>query len=513
MKKSIKKLVSTSLLTAIAGQSLLTIVPVYAQDDLIPEIKIMSPFLEATAPETDNEIELKMEEYTGEKINVAWVPNSNYEDRMNIVLASGDLPHIMIIQQKTGSFVTAANAGAFWDLTDYLKDFPNLSKAEPEILKNASLNGRVYGVYRRRDIIRSAVALRKDWLDKLGLELPETTEDLYNIAKAFATQDPDGNGKDDTTGIIIPQWPGTIDTNSPFDVLANWFGAPNAWGLGEDGKLVPSFTTDEYLESLKYAKKLYDEGLINADFATLSSDGWNDEFINGRGGIIIDTYSRFNQIQSALKTSNPDTFSDMITFTGNLATEKGHFALPTQGYSGFLAIPKSSVKTEEELREVLTFIDKLNDKEMQILMNNGLEGVNFEVSDNFAVALGEDSNEIKLLASTVRSFAQIGTNVAGNEYYVAKPQTEAEIANFTRQREIMASDQEIAVFNVAAPYISQTYTQNGTQLDNIIKDARIQFIAGQIDEAGFKAAVELWKNTGGNQVIEELTEQYNANQQ
>lgn len=513
MKKAMKKMITNSLLTVIAGQSLLTITPVHAQDDLISEIKIMSPFLETAAPEADNEIELGIEEYTGEKISVSWVPNSNYEDRMNIVLASGDLPHVMIIQQKTGSFVTAANAGAFWDLTDYLADYPNLSQYDQEILNNSSLNGRVYGIYRRRDVVRSAVILRKDWLEAVGMEEPKTVEDLYNVAKAFATQDPDGNGKDDTTGIIIPQWPGTIDTNSPFDVLANWFGAPNAWGVGEDGKLVPSFTTDEYLESLKYAKKLYDEGLINADFATLASEGWNDEFINGRGGIIIDTYSRFNQIQSILKSSFPDTFSDMVTFTGNLASENGHTALPTQGYSGFLAIPKTSVKTEEELKEVLTFLDKLNDVEMQILMNNGLEGVNFEVSDGFAVTLNPDSNETKLLASTVRSYAQIGTNVAGNKYYVAKPQTDAEIANYEKQQELMKSDKEIAVFNVAAPYISATYTQNGTQLDNIIKDARIQFIAGQIDEEGFKAAVELWKNTGGNKVIEELTEQYNTNKE
>lgn len=512
MKKSFKKIITTTLLAGLTSQTLFTIPSVFAQDQLIEEMKIMSPFLEATAPEADNEIELGVEEYTGQKINVSWVPNSNYEDRMNIVLASGDLPHIMIIQQKTGSFVTAANAGAFWELTDYLKDYPNLSKVDPEILNNSSLNGKVYGIYRRRDVIRSAVTIRKDWLDAVGMEAPTNVEELYNVAKAFATQDPDGNGKDDTTGIIIPQWPGTIDTNSPFDVLANWFGAPNAWGVGEDGKLVPSFTTDEYLESLKYAKKLYDEGLINADFATLSSDGWNDELINGRGGIIIDTYSRFNQIQSALKAADPENFSNLITFTGNLESENGHFALPTQGYSGFLAIPKSSVKTEEELKQVLTFIDKLNDKEMQVLINNGLEGVNFEVSDGFASTINPDDNNNKVLASTVRSFAQIGTNVAGNEYYVAKPETEAEIENYHRQRELMASDEKIAVFNVAAPYISQTYTQNGTQLDNIIKDARIQFIAGQIDEEGFKAAVELWKNTGGNQVIEELTEQYKANQ-
>jgi hypothetical protein len=57
---------------------------------------------------------------------------------------------------------------------------------------------REFGVYRARDAMRTAVNLRKDWLDKLGLEIPKTTDDLYEVAKAFTELDPDGNGVDDT---------------------------------------------------------------------------------------------------------------------------------------------------------------------------------------------------------------------------------------------------------------------------------------------------------------------------
>jgi putative aldouronate transport system substrate-binding protein len=54
------------------------------------------------------------------------------------------------------------------------------------------------------------------------------------------------------------------------------------------------------------------------------------------------------------------------------------------------------------------------------------------------------------------------------------------------------------------------YAQVGQQLDNIIGDARIQYIVGQIDDAGFDAAIELWKKTGGDDYIREINELYKA---
>ncbi|MMZ69544.1 Lipoprotein LipO precursor [compost metagenome] len=52
------------------------------------------------------------------------------------------------------------------------------------------------------------------------------------------------------------------------------------------------------------------------------------------------------------------------------------------------------------------------------------------------------------------------------------------------------------------------YSQKGSQLDNIINDARIKFIVGQLDEAGLKAAFEVWRNTGGDELVNEMNELY-----
>lgn len=470
------------------------------------EITIMAPFIETAPPSNNNDLLKKIEDFTDEKINFNWVPNTNYQDKMNMTLASDSVPQVMVIQQKSGAFIKSAESGTFWDLSDKLKDYPNLSQADDAILMNSSVNGKVYGIYRNRDLVRSSVIIRKDWLDKLGLEMPKNTEDLYNIAKAFTEQDPDGNGKDDTTGIIIPQWPGSINTSSPYDMIATWFGAGNAW-KEENGKFTPSFQTEEYLESLDYIKDMIDNGYINRDFATLAADKWNDPFISGKGGIILDTYSRAMSINSLIEQGGEEG-SEVVTFTGNLAGPDGNvYAFPTDGYSGFLAIPKASVKTEEELDRVLTFLDKLNEKEAQILLNNGIEGVNFEVTDGKAVRINEGDSKADEIFNATKSYSQIGMNVTTQEeFYKTRAASEDTQALEDRRYELMDQDAEKVVMNPAAPYAPNTYSTKGAQLDQIIQDARIKYIAGQIDKKGWQDAIDLWSKSGGADLIKELNE-------
>ena len=71
------------------------------------------------------------------------------------------------------------------------------------------------------------------------------------MLKAFKEKDPDGNGKDDTYGLVMVKW--TAGWGAGFDQIKLWFGAPNVWGE-RDGQLVPEFEYDEYLEALKFMK-------------------------------------------------------------------------------------------------------------------------------------------------------------------------------------------------------------------------------------------------------------------
>ncbi|WP_035737727.1 extracellular solute-binding protein [Glycomyces arizonensis] len=473
--------------------------------DPLETLDIMAPYFSATPPEEDDPIDEALSEIAGVDLSVQWVPNSDYGAKTNTVLAGDDIPDVMVIQGKDQAFVQTAEAGGFWDLTDYLAsgDYPNLVTENPEVQEASSVNGKVYGVYRARDVIRHSVIIRQDWLENLGLELPETTDDLMEIARAFTEDDPDGNGEDDTYGMINIAWSG-LGNGSPYDAIEVWHGAGNLW-RDEGGELVPSFTTDEWKQALGYERELIQNGYVNPDYATLDGAKWNEPFLNGEGGIIIDVQSRAAQLVDLFKEQDPENYDQYVALAGQLDGPNGTYAMPTAGYSGFLAIPRSGVQTEEQLKEVLTVLDKLNTKDAQVLMNNGIEGDNFTVEDGYSV---DNPDRQDFTDQVTGAWAQLGMNVAGYEAYKAKPESEYDEQIAQLRLELQAEDLENAVFNPAASLVSPTYTTNGAQLDTIITDARIQYIAGQIDDAGLQDAIDQWYASGGEDVITEINDLY-----
>lgn len=491
--------------TASTGTDTATTTDTPKQQDPL-KLDIMLPIFKTNFPKDDSPVAAQIEKLTNTDIHFQWVPNASYTDKLNITLASGKLPSIIYIDNAKGaSFVNAAKSGAFWELSSYLKDYKFLSQANSVILNNSSVEGKTYGIYRSRNLGRNGIVYRKDWLENVGLSEPKTIDDFYNMLKAFKEKDPDKNGKDDTYGMVLVKWTG--GWASGFDTMKLWFGSPNKWGV-QDGKLVPEFETTGYMDALRFMKKLYDEKLINQDFAVYDSAKWVDPVVNNKAGVIVDvvdTAARIDdKIHAALKeagTEVPDDQNFMDVVGGVIGPDGTLHTLPTSGFAGLLSIPKSSVKTEDELKRVLGFIDQLSEPELQTLASFGLEGTHYTKNGEFA----EPSKDTVLLESEVEGLNQMLTFIPSTTAITVK-QTPLRL----KQTALMKENEQYVVPNPAEPFISTVYSQKGPQLDDIINDARIKYIVGQIDEAGFTAAIELWKKTGGNDLVDEMNQLYAA---
>lgn len=468
------------------------------------DLSIMLPIFKTNYPKDDGPVVTEIEKKTNTNIHLEWVPNASYTDKFNITLASGKLPHIIYVGDvKNPSFVNAAKSGAFWEVGKYLKEFPTLSQANPVIMNNSSIDGKNYGIYRGRALGRNGIFYRKDWLEAVGLQQPKTIDDFYNVLKAFKEKDPDKNGKADTYGMVLVKWTG--QWASGFDTIKLWFGAPNKWGV-VDGKLVPEHQTAEYLEALKFMKKLYDEKLINQDFAVFDSAKWMDPVVNNQAGLIVDVTDGAarldDRIHQALAKEGKDNpaihyVDNMIGVTG----KHGLKALPTSGFAGMLAIPKSTVKTEDELKRMLKFLDQMNEPELTTMAGFGLEGKHYTKDGNDIVP----SKDTALLESEVEGLNQMLPFIPEDRGLKVK-QTPLRLQTAKIQKEA----EQFVVANPAEPFISTVYSQKGQQLDNIINDARIKFIVGQSDEAALKAAFELWKKSGGDDLVKEMNDLYAA---
>ena len=456
-------------------------------------VNIMTMTFDTEPPSKSSEVWKALEDYTDTNINVEWAISSNYDDKLNIAFNSGDLPEIILIPSKIPSFVSGVRDGAFWELSEYLDEFPNLSKANDIVLQNSMIDGGVYGVYRSRPLGRNGVSIRKDWLENLDLEIPTTIEEFYEVLHAFTYDDPDGNGKDDTYGMTVSKYSG------PWDQMQIWFGAPNKWGEDADGKLQPDFMTDEYRDALNFFKKLYDEKLVNDDFAVMDPGEWSNPMKNHQSGVMINVLDEGHRIQEAIIEADP-SYEDPIDVFGAVEGPKGLRNLPTLGYNGMFAIPKTTVKTEEDLKKVLGFIDKLGDKEAQVLASNGLEGTHYELEDGEFVNLTTESNG---LAKDFNSLNQLLTFIPEDLAYAP---SQSELRDY--EEEIIKENEDIVIPDPAVSLLSTVYASKGQQLDNIIEDARIKYIVGQIDEKGLDEAVDLWLKSGGQEYIDEINELY-----
>lgn len=462
------------------------------------KLEIMVPAFNTELPDRNSPVIKALEEYTNTEITMQFVPNSSYGDKMNITLASGQLPHLMVVDRNSASYINAARSGAFWELGPYLQDYPNLSQANPIILNNSSVDGKTYGIYRGRTLGRMGISINKDWMTNLGLEAPKTIDEFYELLKAFKENDPDQNNKDDTYGMVVTKYAG------PWDIMQIWFGAPNKWGEDESGQLIPAHMTAEYKEALQFFRKLYDEGLVNEDFAVMDPAVWNDPIINGKAGVLVDVADASRRIDSKMQEKAERDTAYIDVFQAPVGP-KGHRDMPTSGYANVIAVSKSAVKSEDELKRVLEFLDQLGDVEMQMLLGYGIDDRHYKMVDGYIEKLttAEDVALNKELESLNQMLTFIGP---------LTPTLEMTPLN-EKIAQVQLDNEKIVVGNPAEPLISEVYAQKGQQLDNIIADARIMYIVGQIDEKGLDDAIALWRSSGGDEYVEEMNKLYQASKQ
>ncbi|MDF2962092.1 MAG: transporter substrate-binding protein, partial [Paenibacillus sp.] len=321
-------------------------------------------------PAKGNTIEQAIEKATNTKLNIQWVPASTYDEKINVMIASNELPKILKVNYVP-TVINAIQGGQFWEVGPLLKDYKNLSAQNPQYYENIKVDGKLYGIPQYREMGRPSLIYRKDTFDALGLKMPKTLDDWYNVVKTLSTSDPDKNGKNDTYGFMLDK-KYNEGQNSVLTRMAVSQGGVNRWGVDANGKLTPEFLTPQFMDVMKLFKRFYAEKLINQDFPALDSTEMDKSFEAGRVFLKINgVATNAANIQDRLVKVVPTAQLDITPWDG----PQGPKVAAQNGNNGLLVFPKSTVKTEAELKRILTFLDKLLDPEMSTLQKRGIEGV------------------------------------------------------------------------------------------------------------------------------------------
>lgn len=219
-----------------------------------------------------------------------WDGSEGYVRGLRLMLASGDIPEALkpYNMQLTAELI---EEGVAVPLDDFLakqgKDiYAQLSKEEWDAVRAQSSDGKIYYIPEINAIDRSPASfVRKDWLDRVGMQVPKTRDELVAMYRAFKTKDADGNGK---IGDEIPvsgrngmRW---LDDIFMMHGVAMFEGYPQWTWDPKSQQLMSEQISPAMKMSIEFLNYLYKEKLIDDVFMIQSAADWIAKINTGRVG-------------------------------------------------------------------------------------------------------------------------------------------------------------------------------------------------------------------------------------
>jgi putative aldouronate transport system substrate-binding protein len=317
---------------------------------------------------------------TGVRVVLDWQPgeDATYNDKVTLAFASGNAPDLVFMGGNDDFAMNIVRQGALQPLNDVLGKYANLSRVYNDAYWTQYGVGGVKSVLKPSNIYPLAargILIRQDWLDGLGLKMPGTVNDLFNVAKSFVAAKPDGQPVVGLTG---------RSNFSYFYALSSAYGCPspdvqNGWYFIDKAKrqLVFWNTTDAARAYFKEAFRWYSAGLIDPELMTAGGGPFWDKINQGKVGIICHNSSSVGwlttSIRQAQKTKTPSlAVVPALTGTGfkNPSGREGGFEM-NPAFEGYFGIPKGT----KNIDNVLKVLDFECTKEFADFVVFGAEGV------------------------------------------------------------------------------------------------------------------------------------------
>ncbi|MCG7214603.1 extracellular solute-binding protein [Paenibacillus mucilaginosus] len=300
----------------------------------------------------------------------------DYKNQLNVRMASSNYPDLFLVdKQQLKQF---SEQGLLLDLTPYKEKLkPTLDFIGEESVKKAVLGGKQFAIAKSPQVPYDTYWVRKDWLDKLGLKVPATPEELLEVSKAFKEKDPDGNGKADTFGL----------TGGKLGAFSTLFGA---YGVGfeggapsvyvKDGKMVHALYDGNIKAALGFIREFVASGSVDPELLANSGLQHRQKAIKGEAGIIYVDWPNMTKEQFVEQMKAVSANVNWVQ-VGALKGPGGAYASgwDTGKTAGLYAIPRALEKNPEKLQKVFDLLNYVSTKEGSLLVQYGVKGKHYNL--------------------------------------------------------------------------------------------------------------------------------------
>lgn len=432
----------------------------------------------------DNAYWTAVNERIGGELAPTIVPQADYREKFNAVMAGNDIPHTVLLtgDQLTMPRLPDLLGARFADLSEYLSGdaveaYPNLANIPTYAWRGARVDGRLWGVPVEQQVLTNVMMARVDLLSSIGVAPADvkTTDDFTDLCAEL-------------TAPSSGRW--AMGPFGPTMMLLFWaaFGVPNNWRQEPDGTLTKDWETDEYFAAVEYHLELSKQGYFHPDFTGYTVTQAKQAFSSGTTALYMDGLAAWRGFVEQERRS-VDEIGVMLPFALPGADPVFHVA---SGIFGITALRQDDPAVVQDRLRLLDFLAAPFGTEEWFLLNYGVEGVDHEMTSGLPVLTDKGIEEIRTMFKFIGAPPGVMFSGQSPQWVEAQHAWESAVIPAT------IPDPTVGV------YIEPVEDTTGAL--QAVYDAVADVTAERISIDDFRAVTENWTEKIGNETRERLQE-------
>ena len=489
----------------------------------------------------DNPVAKAITEATGVTLDVSYPVASQGDAKEDVALMIANDEYPDMIYAK-GSATDLYQAGALIDMTDLIEKYgPNIKKmygAEMEKLKWSQDDPGIYqlsyaGVNQKTLTTGGSCQIQWAALKENDYKYPKTLDEYEKMIKSYLAAHPKTEDGLDMIGITMSasDWHWMITLGNPAGLIADASPDNGQWIIDDEYNVHYKHVTDEEKEYFKWLCRMYNEGILDPNFATQTDDDYIAKVASGRVVAITDAEWHYSQCEATL-VADGKVDQTYVGLPVTLREDQVEKALLYQGTTVGWGI--GITKSCEDPVRAIKFLDYLCSDEGQILYHWGIEGENYFLDDDgqpyrtdeeVAKAQSDPDYAKNTGIDNYTGFPIYGTGSYSEDGFPYTPTTkESVIANYnTAEKEgceamgfemltdMFAQPEEFALLPYSALWAyqqPQELAEKQTILDEIAWPGLVKCVTGTEDEfdANWESMVQELTDNGLADAEEAMTE-------